>query len=357
MALLDLIGELTGVLQGLPPQLARTYINRALEGIYDEREWSFLMTDGVIICPAQYATGTANVTQYLDTVTLDATASAAIANQLTVNAVPGILQLQFRVQATPPSAGAIYSIVAFDDSNPAAVILTLDRVMQQATDATASYAIYRCYVVPPITDFLRFESLVDQANAITLTKNRLTVSSSDFDRMDPQRANTGLAYWLGGWGGNRVSDPVTGATTPNATVEAGTPIYEFWPHPTSGQAWYVRFRRKGQLLTRPTDSQVSQISNNLIIQRALYMHAYPFAAANVANFPGFKGANWPSLIMGARANYTSELLEAKKNDNNQQLQDVWDRGHGLRSGTAFGRYDVPGYPIDANFLQSHLIRF
>ena len=357
MALLDLIAELSGRLPGYPPQLARTHINRALSSIYGERNWSFLVTDGVLVCPAQVISGTVNVTQYSADVTLDATASAAIASQLTVGAVPGILQLQFRIQGTPPAAGPIYSIIDFDDSVPAAVVLTLDRVVQEATNATASYAIYRCYVTPPIPDFKKWESLVDPANAITLTGQRLTATSSDFDRSDPQRTATGLSYWLGSFVGNRISNPSTGATVPNATVDQGTPIYEFWPQPTTGQTWYVKFRRKGDTLTAPGDEPPSQIEPNLIIQRVLYEHAYPFAAANVANFPSFKGANWPSLILGARAAYDKELLDAKRNDNEQALQDVWNRGHGLRTAMPFGRYDVPGYPIDANFMQSHLIRF
>ncbi len=36
MALLDLVGELTGTLPGLSPILAQTYINRALKSVYDK---------------------------------------------------------------------------------------------------------------------------------------------------------------------------------------------------------------------------------------------------------------------------------------------------------------------------------
>ena len=356
-ALLDLVGELTGMLPGLAPPLAETYLNRALEGIYAERNWSFLVTDGVLVCPAQIVTGTAAITQYSDSVTLDATASAAVQDQITGAAEPGLLQLQIRFSATTPAAGAIYSIVAVDNTAPAAVVLTLDRGVQESTDPTSGYAIYRSLITPPIPDFKKWESLVDPANAITLTGQRLTATSSDFDRMDPQRTSSGLSYWLGAWGGNRIGDPITGATTPNATRAAGTPIYEFWPVPTTGQTWYCRFRRTGERLINPSDTPPPQISDDLIIQRALYKHAYPFAAANVANFPSFKNANWLSLIVAAKAAYRDELLEAKRNDNEQQLQDVWNRGHGLRSARPFGRFDVPGYPIDANFLQSHLIRF
>jgi len=359
MALLDLEAELAGTLPGLSPLLARKYINRALETIYGERLWSFLLTDGVLVCPAQILVGTVAITQYSNTITFDAVASAALQDQITGAAAPGILQLQIRFTAAPPAAAQIYSIVDFDNTVPAAVVLTLDRSVQEATNALSTYTVYRCLVVPPIPDFLRWESLVDPANAITLAGQRLTMSSTWFDTRDPQRSSTGLAYWLGAWGGNRIDNPVTGTTVPNATVDQGTPIYELWPHPTSGQSFYCRFRRKGELLTQPTDTQPPGISDHLIIQRALYAHAYPFAAANAANFPSFINRNWLSLILAAKAEYRTELLDAKKNDQEQQLQstDVWNRGHGLRSAVPFGRYDVPGYPIDSNFLQSHHIRF
>lgn len=361
MALLDLVGELTGMFQGLSPLLARTYVNRALADIYGERTWSFLVADGVLVCPGQLNTGTVAITQYSEQVTLDATASAAVQDQITGAAEPGILQLQIRFTSSPPPPGAsqIYSIVAVDNSTPTAVVLTLDRTVQESTDATATYTIYRCLVTPPIPDFLRFESLVDQANAITLVGQRLTATSAQFDRADPQRTASGLAYWLGAWGGNRVGNVLTGATVPNATVDAGTPIYELWPHPTSGQTWYCRFRRSGETLLRPSDVQPAMIPDSLIIQKALYAYVYPFAAANVANFPSFKNANWLSLTIAAKAEYTRQLLLAKKNDKEQALQtsDVWNRGHGLRSAVPFGRWDVPGYPIDANYLQSHLIRW
>jgi hypothetical protein len=353
------MGELSGMLPGLSPILAKNYCNRALEAIYGERSWSFLQTDGVIVCPAQINTGEVAIVQYSDDVTLDTTASAAVQDQITGAAEPGILQLQIRFSAQSPAAAQIYSIVAVDNSTPTAVVLTLDRGVQETTDATSTYTIWRSYVTPPITDFLRWESLVDYANAITLSFNRLTRTSADFDRMDPQRSSSGLSYYLGAWGGNRIGNPVTGATTPNATRDAGTPIYEFWPVPLSGQTWYARFRRKGELLINPTDTQLPGISDTLIIQKALYVWAYPFAQANVANFPSFKNANWLSLILAAKAEYKSELLDAKKNYQNQQLQsnDIWSRGYGLRSNVPFGRYGDIGYPIDSNFLQSHLVRF
>jgi hypothetical protein len=360
VALLDLQSELAGMLPGLSPILAKTYINRALTGIYGERLWSFLLMDAAIVCPAVIDDGTIAITQYSASVTLDATASAAIATQLDAGgAEPGIRKLQIRFSAGSPAASQIYSITDYDDSTPTAIILTLDRVVMETTSATSTYQIFRNLIVPPIPDFLRWESFVDFANAITLTGNRLTLSSAIFDAQDPQRTANGLAYNVGAWGGNRIDNAVTGSTVPQSQSDDSTPIFELWPVPTNGQTWYVRLRRRGAELVQPSDVQPDGISDDLIIQRALYKHAYPFAQANVANFPSFKGANWALLVAQARTFYKDELQEAKRNDQEKSLQtsDIWNRGHGLRPIRPFGRYDVQTYPIDANFLQSHLIRF
>ncbi len=360
MALLDLVGELTGSLPGLSPILASTYINRSLRGVYDERLWSFLTTDGILICPGEIITGRVSQVQFQNTVTFDAAASAALQDQITGATEPGLLNLQFRAQTTDTNAASqLYGIIAVDNGVPTAVVVTLDRILVEATQAAATYSIYRALFVPPIADFKMWEAFVDPANAITLTRNRLSATSSDFDRMDPQRTATGLSYWVGAWGGIRdigggVLAPIN---FPGTTV--GQPVYELWPVPTTGQTWYVRMRRKGPTLVDPSDTQIMGITDNLIIQRALYSHGYPFAASNVANFPSFRGAAWTMLIANARASYAKELLDQKRNDMEVQLQstDLWNRGHGLRSPTPFGRFDTPGYPIDSAFLQSHLIRW
>jgi len=356
MAFIDMVSELTGTLPGLSPILAQKYINRALEQVYGERLWSFLLTDGVLVCPLAVTSGSVSITQYSTGVTLDATASAALLPQTVTGAIPGIQNLQIRF-GTPPPSGSVYSIVAADVTIPTAIILTLDRLVLEPTNAAASYSCYRCLVTPPIDDFMKWESLVDPTNAITIAGGNLSRTSGEFDMRDPQRSSSGIAYYLGSWGGNRVCDPVKGETVPNATWDAGTPIYELWPHPTSGQTFYCRFRRRGEALVDPQDTPPPVISEAMILYRAFYGHAYPFAAANVANFPTLKHANWFNLIAVAKQEYRKELLDAKRQDDETQLGNVWNRGHGLRSIRPFGRYNDTGFPIDANFMQSHLVRF
>jgi len=353
MALLDLVSELTGTVPGLSPILAEKYVQRAWQTIRNKRLWAFLSIDGAIICPAVVSTGAVSITQYLTTVTLDATASAALLAQSTPGATPGITNLQIRFGATTPAMGQVYNIVAADISVPAAIVFTLDRVVQEATNATAGYQVYRCYVTPPIPDFLRWESVVDMANAV---RPKLNYSSAFFDGMDPQRSSQGLAYYMGRYAGAWVPDPVTFATSPNPNVEQGTMIYELWPHPTQGQVFYVRIRRRGTDLLTIADEQPEGIPDDLIISRALYHDVYPFVGANVANFPSFKGVAITTLIREKRTDYEDLLQTAKRNDDETAMQSVFNRGHGLRTPRNVFKGDDQGFPVDSNYLQSHLVR-
>lgn len=359
MAFLDLVTTLTGELPGLSPQLARKHINWAWRDIRQMRLWSFLEIDAAVICPAQVTAGAAAITQFSETVTLDATASAAVLAQTVSGATPGLLTLSIRFGATSPAIGQVYNIVDFDaTTDPTAIVLTLNRFVVELTDAASGYQLYRPYITPPFDDFLAWISINDMANAFSMTNEngRLSRSSAYFDLRDPQRQAQGLAYYCGSYAGAYISNPVTGTEIPQATVNPGTMLYELWPHPTSGQNFYVRFRRRGTDFTGPLDTQPDGIPDALILHRAKSDYSYPFAAANVGHFPTFKGVGWQGLIAGERSAFATDLILAKKNDNETALNTVYSRGHGLRVGTG-GFKGMTDYPIDSNFLQSHLVRF
>lgn len=338
-----LSSELTGTIQGLDPFLSDHFINRAWRDIRDERQWSFLIQEGILICPTQITAGTVSFTQYGTTLTADATASAAL---LAVNTVPGLTNMQIRFGGSTGlgSVGSLYQITDVDDTDPTAIILTVDPLIIEATDADATYQCYRALVKPPVDDFLTWISVVDLANGLPLTNEnqRLSRTSWYFDMRDPQRQAQGLAYFMGAFAGN--------------TALSTRPIYEFWPHPTSGQNWYVRYRRQGTDFTSAIDTQPPIIPDQLILLRAYGWYAYPWAAANVGHHPNLRGVGWVSMTLDAKKMYLEEITRAKKQDDSQQLQNIWNRGHGLRhnQGGFKGMWD---YPIDAQFLQSHLVPF
>lgn len=357
MAFVDLTAELTGTLPGLSVFLAETYIKRAWSDICGQRNWSFLQGDASIVCPAVVTTGTVSVTQFSATITFNAAASAVLLAQTVAGATPGLLGMAFRV-TTPasPSAGQIYSIVDVDATAPAAIVATLDRPVVEGTSAAATYQIYRAYLPPPDPNFLGWTSIVDFANAFVLHLNR---SSAYFDLMDPQRLSQGLAYNLGQYRGVLTANYVTGATSPNPTQNAGTPLYELWPVPTQGQTFYARYKLKDfPYGNAPTDDLPPVMDGAIVLQRALGWYAYPWAMANQASFPTMRGVNWIGLVQTARSGYWEAFKDATRQDNEQVEQAVLARGHGLRAGYAapFGRTEPGNYPRDANFIQSHLIR-
>ncbi len=344
MSFQALSAELTGALPGLSPFLADNFINRAWRDIRDERNWSFLVTEGAVICPTQITTGTVAFTQFSTTVTCDTDASAALTPYITT--LPLLVNMQIRFNGGGiGTTGPLYQITDVDDTVPTALVLTLDRIITQATDADATYQVYRAYIKPPSDDFKSFMSFVDFDNAIALTTEnaRIDKTSVYFDMRDPQRQAQGLAYFIGAMHGS--------------PEDQTRPVYELWPHPTSGQTFYVRYRRKGLDFSSPIDTQPVGIPDSLILDRAYGWYAYPWAALNVGHFPKLRGVGYVSGTIDRKQNYKEGLLRAKKEDDEQQLSSIWNRGHGL---ITWGRGGVRGmwnYPIDSNFLQSHLVNF
>ena len=341
MSFVDLYSELVGRLPGLSPFLAESFIQRAWREVRDERTWSFLQEICAIVCPVQVVAGTVSITQFSDIVTCDATASAA----LLAIALPApldltALQIRFGGTGNTSSVGQVYSIADFDDTNPLAVVLTLDRIQVQTTNTVSGYQVYRAYIKPTIDDFLKWTSIVDMTNGWRL---RLNYTSDLFDVRDPQRQAQGMSYYVGSYLGN------PGLTQPR-------PQYELWPHPTSGQTFLGRFRRSGESFNTSDEEQAPIIPDSLILNRALGWHGYPWAQENSTRIPELKGVNWVQLAISARAEYPKELTRAKKQDDEQELQTVWNRGHGLVHGRAAFKGMV-NFPIDANFMQSHLLNF
>lgn len=340
MSFIDLASQLSAKIPGLSPVLADTYINYAWRDVRDLRLWSFLQDDCAIYCPAQVTTGAVSITQFSADVTLDATASAAfLAISLPSPLTGTALQIRFGGSGGVAQVGQVYSITAVDSTVPAAVVLTLDRLVMESTNATAGYQVYRCYIRPTVTDFLKWVSIDDMTNGYTLRRD---YSSSYFDVRDPQRQAQGLAYYIGGFKGNP-------GTQPGAQ-------YELWPHPTSGQVFYCRYQRSGEDFTANSEQQAPIIPDQLIIERALGYYAYPWAQANAGHFPALKQLNWPSLVNDSKRAFAEMLITAKKQDDEQQLSRVWNRGHGLITRYS-GARGMWGYPIDTNFMQSHLINF
>jgi hypothetical protein len=319
----ELVSEITGLIPDYSALKARRDLSRAWRDLLDKRTWSFLVAEGTVTAPPLITAGTVTLTQGSPTVVPDATAAAAWA------AVPqaSLLQRQFRVAAE----GGIYNIVGW--TTPTGP-LTLDRPVVEASGTGLGYRLFQCYFLPPAEalvntlpgefDFNRWLSVLDPINGIELKLDR---SKAWLDVRDPQRAAGDLAYYIADY----------------APTVTGVPRYEFWPHPTGGQTFICLYKRQGLPFTQGTQALPQMLPDGLLLNRALYRSAYPWAAANAGRFPALQRTNWQYLIREARGDYLLDLQAAKLQDDNVYLQSMVGP---KRLWPAFG-------PVDSKFLQSH----
>lgn len=314
----QLYSELVGYVPKLPVQLAQTLADQAWKDIRDSRFWSFLIGQTMLEAPAMIDAGYASVTQYSTSVTLDATASAAV----TGLSNPLLTLRQFR-----QSGGTIYNITAADFTVPAAVVLTLDQPFQSTTTTTASYQIYRCYYTPPDSDFKRWESIIDPTNAYQFVDVNWT--RKEIDRYDPQRSSQGLPYYMASY----------------KLITVGTdnyvPAFEMWPHPVYQIGYPAVYQKAGADFSGDSDTLPPQISRETAAYRARYL-AYEWAEANKGRHPELQGTNWLALRSSVDRDYQDSLKTDQKNDEETFLQN-W----------VTLNYGGPPWPIDSAWMQSH----
>lgn len=278
MSTLDsLASELTGNVPRLPKTLALKHINRAYSQIREKRLWSFLIGESGVFFPSILPTSgapTVSVTYGSPTVVGDAAAVADWSTQLL--AVVPLVQRQFRVG----SGGPIYNITAISQTNIANDTLTLDLPYSEETNAATTFSIYRCYVPAPVRDFKRWQTVFDPVNGYALIAN---VPRVYVDIVDPTRGSQGQAY--------RVVNYKTAAD--------GTPMFEWWPQPTSQITYHTLWERRGVDLGL-TDSPPPQIPEEVLIDWALAYYSYPWANAQVGRFPELKGTNWLALAIESK---------------------------------------------------------
>lgn len=326
MAYADLAAELAGTIPGLSPILAATYIRRAWRDIRNRKNWAFKTAQASLTLPAAVITGTASVTQGSTAITMSATALTALTPYLTGSLLLTALQIRF-------NTGPIYRITAINPVYPP-LQLTLDRPVTEATNAAIPYMVYRAYITPPVPDFSRWDSFEDLTGR-RLTGRRLTYSSVDLDRRDPQRTSFGQASLLASF----IAD-----TT-------GLILYELWPHAITAQTWTVTFRRTGPDFALPGDTQPALIPDSLILSRALGWYGYVWAQANRGRFPELAKVDFTTLLSAERQSFEAELNTITVQDEDLALSRVYNRGR-----WGGGRDTRDTHPIgDASYWQSHPI--
>ena len=287
----------------LDPGYAPKLVQRAWRDIRDSRPWSFLIGNGVLFSPGSITAGAVAVTQFSATVTFNATAIAALDGITN----PIISLRQFR--AGGPGGGPIYDIASVDAGFAANGIATLNRPFLEATNAAASYAVYRCYYGPPmvdsdteVTDFLRYRSIYNPA---TLQRFRLYGSTEELTMMDPKRVTSGNPWALF-----------------THSLSTGK-FYEMYPHPTASQSYIAVYQKRGTDLA--SGEQLPEvITEELILEKAMY-HTCLWATSAVGRIATLKGTNWQSLAIAHNANYMERLREVALRDEDTLKQNgIWD---------------------------------
>ncbi len=317
----------------IPVELCKLLVNRARNDIYSSRLWSFLIVESQLTSPPLISAGGATFTQYANTVTGDAVASAA----WTGLSNPFITMRQIR-----QSGGPIYNIIAMNNANPAALVLTLDRPYQEISGVGLAYMMYQSYYPPtdpttnaPTADFTKWLSVYDPINSYPLKLNK---TQQWLNTIDPQRGDVGQPYWVVSY--KDILDPNGDSV----------PYFELYPHPTDGISRKCFYKKGGLDFRSPSDALPSELSVELLEVRARYL-AYSWANVNKGAHPELQKTDFLAAMRQImdprdRGSYPWLLAKAKKEDEERFVQNF------VQSSRA-GFF----YPYDANVLQEHAFSY
>lgn len=320
MALRDMQTELRGIVPRIPFPYTRTIINRGWSDVRNASLWSFQLLESQWITPSVINVGTAAVTQGLTTVTLDATAAAALIADTQVWSP--ITSRQFRVLP-----GGVYNIVDWDGVNT----LTLDRIYGETTNPSAPYLLYQVYYPAPVQDFKTFISVRNLVNVVDLNTTR---TREEVDALDPQRISFSFP-----------TDVIPYRYDLNsASPTYGFMLYELWPAPQYFINHQVISIRKGADLVQPTDTLPFSVSEDLVLARAKW-YAYEWAESNKdPNSPRSALPDYKFLMGECLSTFSKLLKEYRRIDRevvdnfftfpSRGLQKVYPQYSSL-AGTAF----------------------
>lgn len=287
MSYLSMSTELTGMLPRMPFNYAQTVVNRALQDVYRQSLWSFQLFESNWTSPNNVNAGTATVTQGQDTVTVDATAAAAI------NAIglfpSAVTQRQFRI-----GINTIYNIWGWDGTS----VLTLDRNYQETSASTIGYNIFQVYYPSPVEDFKSWITVRDIVNYNDLILSR---TRGWVDEQDPQRSIVYIPTHC---------VPYQPDQNP-ASPTSGWLLWELWGQPSYQLVYQLYGTRKGTALVNPTDTVPQQIGEDCVMALARY-YAYEWGEANREQ--GGKIGNFIRLKDDAMKQYRSLFKQYRMQD-------------------------------------------
>lgn len=279
--------------------LAQRFTQRAYRDIRDSYLFSWLIAEGYMNTPASVGSGLATPTQFSQTVSLDATANAALNNLQN----PLIIKRQFRITGS----AAIYNITGYDN---ALATLTLERPFLETVSGALTYYVYQCYYDPPSTDFLSFISIINTSQNYAIEGPQLRATKAEIDARDPIRGAQGNPWYVAIYKQNTTT---------------GLPIYELWPQPLVALGLPCLYRKRGGEISASNDLPAS-LNPDILTMRALY-YACDWAMTNAATYRELLGVDWRLKQGEANRNYLRLLRDAIRNDNEMNVQQVFTDWH------------------------------
>jgi len=306
----ELKNKLFAELDVIPASSLEDRINDALRDIYDSNDWGFLYTDSYVRTPVLIQ-GTAQVSQFSKSATLDATTNTTLKN---ATSIVGQVRAEERQVKFPASVqtdkGFIYNITTYDS---VAGVLTLDQPYQDPDNSAALIQIFKSYYTPPtydigtptspepIIDFKHFEYIFSPH----FNRRLVFGSLPELNRYDPTRIYTGDPFYV----------------APYTFNSTGDPVFEFYPHPRFERILRVKYLRKGIPLRKSTDQVPNVIPQALILAKCkIKMYEWALANSDKVNVKApSKYANLIALLNSPNndASYVNLLDRAIKADEEQ----------------------------------------
>lgn len=303
-----MIAEQRGTVPNYSAALARTHLRNAWTDIRQLKGWSFQLGNSGLSVPGLVNAGSVTVTLGSDQVLGDAVASAAWL--AASNPTSLITQRQFRT-----GQGTIYNIIALDDTDPTAVILTLDRMWIDSyyLGSGQGYSIYQPYIVSPVKTLQAWEYFMDVRNVIHLDVNNTRGIWEKINGADPQRQIFSNP-------GNLIPH---GVDNRPGSATLGYPMFELYPQPQSIYVYQFGYSWGGPDLTDiPGTSAVPYPMTEHCVKTLGRVKAFEWAEANKnAENPRGAGADFRFLMDAANKEYQGQLHEIRSLD--RDIYDAW----------------------------------
>ena len=252
--LIDMVSEITDLVPALSRVRSRSLINRAFKIVQDSMLWSFQLQQGGFSTPNISTGGSCTFALGSNQVIGDAAASA---QWLALPFYWSPTTQQIRAQGY-----SVYSIIAMDTTNPAAIVLTLDRNFIDPLPfyTGVAYQMYGAYIPAPV-GFKRWLNVADMFDQWSMD---IWTGRRSQDLVDPSRQIASNPYRMLPLGTDRRG---AGTSTPSATLNQQ--LYELYPYPTTKIAyqWYAVV--EWPYLANNSDMLPSQISEEVVTQKAL----------------------------------------------------------------------------------------